>query len=146
MQKKSLINSLSILCLGTLVCLLTSAYKVPVQINSTEPINPDKTCPVIPLPANFSKLEGHFQLTDQTMIQAEEPSLYPLAHYLQKELLKHRKIALRIGDAGKSPAILLKLNSKKSEENGRYELNMNSRLITITASGTDGLFNGISTL
>lgn len=146
MQKRSFITRLSVQCLVILVCILTSGYEALSMIDNKGWTNPNKICPVIPLPSNFSKVKGCFQLTDQTIIQVDEASLEPLAHYLQKELLKHRNIALRIGNAGKSPAIVLKLNAKRSVENDRYELNMSSSSIKITASYTDGLFNGISTL
>lgn len=105
-----------------------------------------QSCPVIPLPASFTKTTGSFQLTDQTSIQVSQPVLEPLAHYLQKELLKYKGLSLTIGEGQRLSVIVLDLSSKKTVEAEKYQLEMNARNINISASTPDGLFNGISTL
>jgi hexosaminidase len=105
-----------------------------------------QSCPVIPLPASFSKTEGVFQLTDHTLIGVNQPALGPLAHYLQKELLKFKGLSLTMGESAALPSISLMLTAKKAIETEKYVLEITVKNITISASTTDGIFNGISTL
>lgn len=105
-----------------------------------------QSCPIIPLPANFNKANGSFQITDGTLIQVSQSSLEPLAHYLQKELLKHKGISLIVGEEAVHSSILINLTPKKTTETDRYLLEMTPKKVTISASTTDGLFNGISSL
>ena len=105
-----------------------------------------QSCPVIPLPASFSKAEGNFTFSPLTLIQVNEQRLEPLANYLQRELLKHKGLSLSIGEAAGSTFISLNLNTKKTTETEKYLLKIKPGNISISASGTDGIFNGISTL
>ncbi|WP_316811776.1 beta-N-acetylhexosaminidase [Pedobacter heparinus] len=109
-------------------------------------VSAQQSCPVIPLPASFHKTEGNFSLTDQTLILVNQQVLEPLANYLQKELLKHKSLTLSIGKAPSSSSISLNLNPIKKADTEKYQLEVNTGNISISAPTANGIFNGISTL
>lgn len=108
-------------------------------------VSAQQSCPVIPLPADFKAVAGSFELSERSTIVFDQPSLGPLAHYLQKELLKHKNLSLSTGQKKSASTILLKISTKKTAGIEAYELNMKPEAITISAYDHNGLFNGIST-
>jgi len=101
--------------------------------------------PVIPLPNQCSKAEGIFKIDNQTQIIAGESVAKSVVYFFQKELLRYTGIALRTAASSQQPAIYLKIN-KKEKNNEGYQLEMSPKAITISASGEEGLFRGITSL
>jgi len=99
--------------------------------------------PIIPLPNQYSKVEGIFMLNSNTPLIAMESSSQKTAYFLQKELLRYTGIALSTQSESKLPAIILKLNTKKAVNVNAYTLEMNPKAVTISASSEEGLFNGV---
>lgn len=101
-------------------------------------------CPIIPLPKKAEIQKSTFLLGQYTPILISDESLRPVAHYLQKELLRSYDIPLALQSASAKPAIRLNLTKEGNRE--AYTLQMNSKGITISASGTAGAFYGIISL
>jgi hexosaminidase len=102
--------------------------------------------PVIPLPNQYSKVEGIFVLSSSTPVVAVEPSSQKIANFLQKKLLSYTGLAVSVQSESKMPAINLKLNAGRTARTNAYTLEMNTKAINITASSDEGLFNGVISL
>ena len=97
-------------------------------------------CPVIPLPAQAERQSGFFSLNESTPISISDDALRPVAHYIQKELLRKNSLSLSIQSKTKMPAIRLVLLKKRKDE--AYTLQMNTRGISISAANPEGVFYG----
>lgn len=110
--------------------------------------NAEEKCVIVPLPQNSFKELNQFELSSNTVIQYEA-MLHNEAHYLQKELLKHKGVSLRLAESSNlknyDSCIKLRLssNAKKDSKKGFYEIKMNNREIFITSDSPNGVFYGI---
>jgi hexosaminidase len=102
--------------------------------------------PVIPQPVKVTKNTGQFVINKHTVIAVETELLKPLAHYLQKELLKTQHLPLSIGTAGQGSAIRLALNNKRNEGAEGYVLDIRPGDVLISAKESSGIFYGIISL
>lgn len=69
-------------------------------------------CPIIPAPQQTEKRDNTFSLNRNTPILVSDDALKPVAHFLQKELLRNNKIPLSIQAKTEIPAISLVLLKK----------------------------------
>lgn len=103
---------------------------------------------VIPIPQNYKNVQGKFTLSNRTVIVYDEP-LYNEAHFLQKELLKHEGMPLRITKDKNlknfDSYINLTLSSspKREYQDGSYEIRMDSLKILIDSDEPNGVFYGV---
>ncbi|WP_225872716.1 beta-N-acetylhexosaminidase [Pedobacter frigoris] len=100
-------------------------------------------CPIIPQPSVAKKSGDQFTLNNNTPIVVSSESLRPVANYLQQELLKNQKIPLSVQASSVKPSIKLVLSAKIKPA---YELDMNSKGVTITAKDPSGAFYGVVSL
>lgn len=108
------------------------------------PAAAQQLCPVIPLPDRYEQSGGHFLLNNETAIIVTDPSLETSAHILQQQLLKYADVRVTIQPKAVGTSIVLKRNRNNNPE--AYTLDMNSRSVTISASGDAGIFYGITSL
>jgi hexosaminidase len=103
-------------------------------------------CPVIPLPAVFKNTSGEFNINRQTVLLVKQPELYPIANYLQAEILKHTGIAISILNHPAKNNIVLDLKKTKNANPEGYSLVINAKGGAISAATTHGAFNGVISL
>ena len=101
--------------------------------------------PLIPLPKQYSKVEGIFKIDNQTPIVSSQTLSTSVAWLFQKELLRHTGIAVSQAASSHKPAITFKITNKEKHQEG-YQLEMKPKGLTIIASTEEGLFRGISSL
>lgn len=99
-------------------------------------------CPVIPKPKEASFAGSFFLLKANTPVIISDASLTSVRSYLQSELLRIKNIRLNSRSATKKGAIRLVLSKDKFVDEA-YAVNMSKAGITVTASGTAGLFYGV---
>lgn len=108
-------------------------------------------CLIVPLPQSCTKVQKEFNLTNGTVILYDK-ALKKEAYYLQKELLKHKGIALILSELADavnydSRIKLSLINPKKDDkQHGKYEIKMNSNEILITSDNKNGIFYGINSI
>jgi len=100
---------------------------------------------IIPLPKSIVTTEGHFHLTNKTVIVTNDNSLQPQADYLSTELKNASSLIIPVNKNEKNPVISLQLVNNTNTP-GSYFLKIEANRITITSSGNEGVFYGIITL
>ena len=100
---------------------------------------------IIPKPNKIELANGYFFVTDQTPIYANNQAK-EIASYLQNALMKDAELSLRLTNSKKQKGILLMIDAKANNAIGSYQLHIEKRKITITASSVTGLFYGVQSL
>lgn len=117
-------------------------------ISTTVQVAAIEECPIIPFPKSNSKVQGQFEISNNTTI-LHDKLLNSEAYFLQKELLKHKGIALGLSESvnkenfGTYIKLILTDNSSNSNKQGAYEIKMNSKSILIISDNKNGIFNGM---
>lgn len=105
-------------------------------------------CPIIPLPQNAVKTAEKFEFSKNTVILNDE-ALKNEACFLQKELLKTKSLTLIIDEVSNLSKyntyiqLILLPQTQKGNQQGGYEIVMNSNKIIVKSDNKNGLFNGI---
>lgn len=100
---------------------------------------------VIPIPQSYRAAADSFQLSPKTFIVFDHPTLEKNAYFLQKELLKTKGTALSFSKSKQSSQINLTILPSKNKTKGAYSLKMSKNSVEISASDSEGIFNGIIT-
>lgn len=104
-------------------------------------------CPIVPLPSTYYKSEGQVPLASIKEIHVLHRELDPVAHYLQREILRHTGMAVSLVPApGVGKGITLTLNKTTTGTDEGYTLNIHPGKIEISASTSHGVFNGVASL
>ncbi len=105
------------------------------------------TCPIVPLPLQFAQAGGHLRLSVLERIHAADPRLLPVAHFLQKEILKHTGFALSLSAAtADSHSVIIEVAQGAPLSDEGYKLNVYPDHVLISASTPHGAFNGVISL
>lgn len=102
-----------------------------------------KLVPVFPTPVSYSRTAGVFNLDNQVKIKAD-PAFAREAAYLSAELAKVTGTLAPQTSAAGDRLIVLQQKANPSAEG--YELSVSPQQITISASGSAGIFYGIQSL
>lgn len=105
--------------------------------------------PFIPIPESVVYTQSEFDLNQQTEIILPSPVYTNLKPYLEEKLASDLDLSLKITQGLEGEAknqILFKLDSKSPIKGDGYLLSITPEIITITAKGYGGLFNGFQTL
>lgn len=124
----------------TLCCLLLSVCAVA----EPEPAH----CNIIPVPKELTAEPGSFQLTDETVIQAEDPA-EPTAQLLREMLRPATGYDLPIVRSAppRPAAIVLELDRQDKPPGPEgYRLQVSPNAVRIAANEPAGLFYGVQTL
>jgi len=114
-------------------------FTVCTQLVFSQDIN------IIPLPKSITKSDGQFQLNENTIIGMNDNSLLPQANFLQTELQKTQGIAIAV-DPDENKALIDFKIVQKAEVDGAYNLKIEPNKITVSSSGSEGIFYGIVSL
>nr|WP_199156271.1 beta-N-acetylhexosaminidase [Pedobacter sp. ASV2] len=102
---------------------------------------------LIPMPQFFVKADGAFLINKNIAILSNNIKLNELANYLKNELSVQNKIDISVNSKNSRPSILLELiKNTKNNNDEAYQLVVNSKKITITATSNKGIFYGIISL
>lgn len=113
----------------------------------------NESCPLIPLPQKSQKVSSTFELSNNTVVEFDV-DLADHAHFLQKEILRHEVLTLRMSVSSNNPIktnkVILKLLSEKKKNNvatqafdESFKIDMDSESVVISASNKTGAFNGV---
>lgn len=100
---------------------------------------------LIPYPQSYSKKEGVFHLSGNTIIGMNDNSLLPQANYLQTELQRSSGIAIAVDPNEANATIDFKI-AKDNRPDGAYTLVIQPNRIVITAAANEGIFYGVVSL
>lgn len=104
---------------------------------------------LIPLPQKLEWKKGLFALKNYKEIVVKNASLYQEAELLQKQLKElGLTVAIKKESNNSQPNIVLELGKVVTQESTAeaYKLNIDAKAITITGSGSSGVFYGLQTL
>lgn len=102
-------------------------------------------CPIVPLPLKYSKSEGQLSLARLKQVRVGDPTFAPVAHYLQKEILKYTGVTLTVSQETRNTiAVIFNKDVKISNEG--YQLKINPGSIEVRASSSQGAFYGAMSL
>jgi len=114
------------------------------NISCSNSIHQEGAISLVPLPAKIEINDGSFNINSRTIILATGEAL-ETAKYLQDFFLLHTGLKLEIIGEGEENAIRLSLEGNQANKEG-YHLESDEDGISITASGSAGLFYGVQTL
>lgn len=104
-------------------------------------------CPIVPRPESVTKAAGAWMMNKLKLIRSEDPSLLPLAHFLQAELLRHTSRAVPVRTENiKENSIRLSLDTSMQTGEEGYQLRITPLGAEIKGSSPHGVFNGIISL
>ncbi|HEX8041671.1 MAG TPA: beta-N-acetylhexosaminidase [Chryseosolibacter sp.] len=105
------------------------------------------TCPIVPLPSQFAEAGGHLNVSTLERIRVADRQLFPIAHFLQKEVLKHTGFALSLSAApGDHQSIIIEFAQGAPMADEGYKLSVYPDHAVISASTPHGAFNGVVSL
>ena len=98
---------------------------------------------IIPLPQEYNKATGIFNLNNNVVLVTDDNSLLDEAWYLQKELLRHKGIPVSLQAKRQNSSIILSKEKNSKRSNGAYTIKMNPSSVEIIGVDDEGVFNGI---
>lgn len=129
---KNSCNSIQFVKLASLFFLL------PLGLSAQDP-------GIIPMPKTYTRSQGQFALSSNTIIGMNDASLLPQANYLQAELQKSNSIAIAVDQSEGKATIDLRLD-KRDELPGSYSIKIAPERVTITSASNEGIFYGLVSL
>jgi hexosaminidase len=101
--------------------------------------------PLIPQPAQLTRLNENFTLTAKTVI--ESPQCFE-ADFLHEAILSQTGLSLKIVEKATTNAIRLQLQTGELSDSGKesYQLTTQKNEVKITAKTSQGIFYGVQTL
>ncbi len=102
--------------------------------------------PIIPAPATFSAKSGQFVFKPSTQIVARTPEALKVANFFAKEIERATGMALKVGNAGTTNAVVLKISKAAKGDDEAYTLDVSPTGIVVSAKTAAGLFYGIQTI
>lgn len=105
------------------------------------------SCPIVPLPSRVEQQPGELRWSALKWISVEDTRLFPVAHFFQKEILKHTgsTLSMTATPGGKGMVVLqISPDAVMSEEG--YQLTITPDRVLIASSTPHGAFNGVISL